>query len=201
MLAAAEELLEQRGLGAVTVDAIGSRAGVSKATIYRWWGSKEEIALEAFYLTLGGPAAIAADTGSLAGDLLGAVRARVRLLADRPSVGRTMAGLIAQGQEEPEFAAAYGRLVVEPLRVQARAAFQRAIERAEIRLDADVEAAIDLLFGGVYHRVWQSQGRLDDGFARALVEIVMNGIATPRGEPVGQVVGGGRKPPGQPKGR
>ena len=50
MLAGAEELLEARGLGAVSVDAIALRAGVSKATIYRWWGSKEEIALEAFYL-------------------------------------------------------------------------------------------------------------------------------------------------------
>lgn len=162
----------------MSVDAIAARAGVSKATIYRWWGSKEEIALEAFYVTLGGAAAIAADTGSLAGDMLAAVQARVRLLINRPSVARTMAGLIAQGQEDPEFAAAYGRLVVEPLRGQARAAFGRAFERGEIRPDTDVEAATDLLFGGIYHRVWQSQGRLDDQFARALVEIVMNGITT-----------------------
>ena len=176
MLAGAEELLEARGLGAVSVDAIALRAGVSKATIYRWWGSKEEIALEAFYLTLGGPAAIAADSGSLAGDMQAAILARVRLLSDRPSVARTMAGLVAQAQEDPEFAATYGRRVVEPLREQARAAFGRAVERGEIRPGTNVEAAIDLLFGGIYHRVWQSQGRLDEQFARALVEIVMNGI-------------------------
>ncbi|HYM80736.1 MAG TPA: helix-turn-helix domain-containing protein, partial [Candidatus Limnocylindria bacterium] len=47
ILDAAAELLLRRGLGAVSMDAVAERAGVSKATIYRWWPSKEMLALDA----------------------------------------------------------------------------------------------------------------------------------------------------------
>jgi AcrR family transcriptional regulator len=36
ILEAASELLLERGPGAVSMDAVAERAGVSKATIYRW---------------------------------------------------------------------------------------------------------------------------------------------------------------------
>jgi AcrR family transcriptional regulator len=35
--------------GAVSMDAVAERAGVSKATIYRWWPTKETLALDALY--------------------------------------------------------------------------------------------------------------------------------------------------------
>jgi AcrR family transcriptional regulator len=40
ILAAAGELLLEHGLDAVSMDVIAERAGVSKATIYRWWPTK-----------------------------------------------------------------------------------------------------------------------------------------------------------------
>ena len=46
ILEAAAELLLSRGLGAVSMDAVAETAGVSKATIYRWWPSKEMLALD-----------------------------------------------------------------------------------------------------------------------------------------------------------
>ena len=49
ILAAAAELLLERGLGAVSMDAVAEQAGVSKATIYRWWPTKETLALDALY--------------------------------------------------------------------------------------------------------------------------------------------------------
>lgn len=178
MLSAAGELLQEHGLGGVSVDAIAAKAGVSKATIYRWWGSKEEVALEALFGALGGGSALSADTGSLYGDLLAGVRARIRLLNANPSLARTQVGLVARGQEDPAFAETYRRMVVEPLREQARAAFRRAVQRGEIAGDADVEAALDLLFGAVYHRTWQSHGRLGGKFASSVVGIVVRGLAT-----------------------
>src|SRR5579863_10510261 len=49
ILEAAAELALERGLAAVSMDAVADRAGVSKATIYRWWPTKETLALDALY--------------------------------------------------------------------------------------------------------------------------------------------------------
>ena len=47
ILAAAMDLLFAQGLHAMSMDDVARRAGVSKATIYRWWPSKERLALDA----------------------------------------------------------------------------------------------------------------------------------------------------------
>ena len=83
ILEAAAELLLARGLSAVSMDAVAERAGVSKATIYRWWPTKETLALDALY-TSGPAAAPARDTGSLRGDLLSLLRPWARLASSRP---------------------------------------------------------------------------------------------------------------------
>jgi AcrR family transcriptional regulator len=49
ILGAAAALLLEHGLAAVSMDAVAARAGVSKATIYRWWPTKESLALDALY--------------------------------------------------------------------------------------------------------------------------------------------------------
>ncbi|MGH3252299.1 MAG: TetR/AcrR family transcriptional regulator, partial [Trebonia sp.] len=70
ILVAAAELLLDRGLAAVSMDAVAERAGVSKATIYRWWPTKETLALDALYTQWAAAAPAPRDTGSLRGDLL-----------------------------------------------------------------------------------------------------------------------------------
>ncbi|MDP9134132.1 MAG: TetR/AcrR family transcriptional regulator, partial [Actinomycetota bacterium] len=64
ILEAAAELLLLRGLGAMSMDEVAERAGVSKATIYRWWPSKEMLALDAL-LAWAAVRAPTRDTGSL----------------------------------------------------------------------------------------------------------------------------------------
>ncbi len=48
ILKAALHLLEHKPLRKVTADAIAQKAGVSKATIYKWWPNKSLVALDAF---------------------------------------------------------------------------------------------------------------------------------------------------------
>ena len=47
VLHAVDDLLVERGYGAVTLKGIAERAGVSRQTVYRWWSTKAEILLEA----------------------------------------------------------------------------------------------------------------------------------------------------------
>ena len=67
------------------MDAVAERAGVSKATIYRWWPTKETLALDALYTEWAAASPYARDTGSLRGDLLALLRPWARL-ASQPAV-------------------------------------------------------------------------------------------------------------------
>lgn len=70
VLSAAADLMLAGGFEHLTVEGIAAAAGVGKQTVYRWWGSKAEVVVEAIaekYLDvpIGGPA----DTGDLRADL------------------------------------------------------------------------------------------------------------------------------------
>ena len=49
ILCAAYELLREKPLPEITAAALAKRAGVSKATLYRWWPSKEAIVLDGYF--------------------------------------------------------------------------------------------------------------------------------------------------------
>ena len=48
ILSAAYRMLKDKGLTAISTPALAAEAGVSTATLYRWWPTKEAIALDAF---------------------------------------------------------------------------------------------------------------------------------------------------------
>ena len=182
ILAAAAELLLERGLGAVSMDAVAEQAGVSKATIYRWWPTKETLALDALYHEWAAARPAARETGSLRGDLLSLLRPWVRLVGKRP-YGRVIAALVAEAQSDPAFAEQYRERFVEPRRDQARPILQRAIERGELPATTDVELALDLLYGPLYHRLLHGHAPLNERFLRDVVDTVLAGLrATARGE-------------------
>ena len=175
VLDAAAELLLAHGLPAVSMDAVAERAGVSKATIYRWWPTKETLALDALYTEWATARPAARDTGSLRGDLLSLLRPWARLAVSRP-YARVIASLISEAQTDPTFAEEYRDRVVEPRRDQARAILRRAVDRGEIPAGTKVEVALDLLFGPLYHRLLHGHAPLNDTFVRNAVDMALNGI-------------------------
>jgi AcrR family transcriptional regulator len=178
ILRAAGELLLERDMNSISMDAVAERAGASKATIYRWWPSKELLALDALFSEWEPAGRDAHDTGTLAGDLTALLGPWVRQLAARP-YGRVIAALVMRAQNDPEFAEQYDARFVQPRRDQARAVFARAIDRGEVPSDTDVEVALDLLYGPIYHRVLHGHGELTDRFTRAVVDYVTAGASRP----------------------
>ncbi|MGH3246925.1 MAG: TetR/AcrR family transcriptional regulator, partial [Trebonia sp.] len=175
ILEAAAELLLDRGLAAVSMDAVAERAGVSKATIYRWWRTKEALALDALYTQWAAAAPAPRDTGSLRGDLLELLRPWAGLVRTGP-YARVVAALLTEAQADPVFAAQYRRHVVQPRRDQAREIFARAIGRGEVADRIDVEVALDLIYGPLYHRLLHGHAPLDDAFVRAAIDMALTGI-------------------------
>jgi AcrR family transcriptional regulator len=174
ILQAAADLLLDEGTARVSMDAVAERAGVSKATIYRWWPSKERLALDAL-LESAGTSRAPRHTGSLRGDLLALIRPWVREIRRRP-FGPVTAALVTAAQSDPAFAEDYRRHFVEQRRAPMRAAFERAIERGEAHADLDVEVALDVIYGPIYHRLLHGHAPLTERFAVGVVDLALAGI-------------------------
>src|SRR6478735_9683731 len=77
--AAAAELMLQRGFDRTTVDDVAAKAGVGKATVYRRWPSKEDLAVAAME-TLYTAEMPEPDTGSIRDDLTASYRAALEFV-------------------------------------------------------------------------------------------------------------------------
>src|SRR6202161_819003 len=83
LLDAAWAELTERGYDDLTVDAVATRAGTSRAVLYRRWPSKQDLVLATLVQHVKTDFVAAPDTGSLRGDVIGllklANKLRVRL--------------------------------------------------------------------------------------------------------------------------
>jgi AcrR family transcriptional regulator len=170
------ELLAERGFQAATMDAIATRAGVGKNTIYRRWGSKEELVADALH-------DLSAELDVLEGDdlysvLLHQLRDFTELFAD-PLLGRILPGLLGELQRNPDFALAYADRVVRPRREALVGVLREALDRGELRAGADAELIADLLVGPPFLRELFPFGLPDvpPGYAESLLETIWQGIA------------------------
>jgi AcrR family transcriptional regulator len=177
ILSAAIALLLDQGLHAMSMDDVAERAGVSKATIYRWWASKELLAVDALSTEWAAPLSTKQrDTGSLRGDLLAHFRPWIRQLNEKP-FGRVIAGLVAQAQTDPAFARLYREHFVQPRRDATRPLLLRAIARSEIAADTDLEVSLDLLYGPIYHRLLHRHAPLNDRFTQNVIDAVIKAMS------------------------
>lgn len=174
ILQATTELLAERGLAAMTIEEVAARARVGKASVYRRWPSKGTLAFDAFVTDFLKRQPVP-DTGTLRDDLLGLLRAWVRAVR-QPTTGRTLKGLIAEVQRDPELADAWRDRFVAPLRARHHAVLQRSIERGELVPEANTALLLDLLFGPAYHRLVHGHLPLNDAFVEDVVASVMAAV-------------------------
>ena len=175
VLHAADDLLVERGYAAVTVEGIAARAGVAKQTIYRWWPSKFDVLMDTFLQDAEGALRIP-DTGSTAGDLRQHLRQLARFLTQSPA-GKVMLALIGQAQHDEAMAAVFRRRFLDERRALDRSILERGLARGDIRPDTDLDLAIDLIYGPVYHRVLLTGLPVDPSYTDGLIDNVLAAIA------------------------
>jgi AcrR family transcriptional regulator len=154
--------LARHDLGGTTVDSIAVRAGVGKQTIYRWWPSKWAVILDALLCHAEREVVTHADTGPLAEHLAAFLVSSFRLLTGPDGNGPLLRALMAHAQMDPGFAVVWRDEFILPRR---RALLQLLLDHGE---HDDREAAVDLLFGGMWYRLLIEHGPLDDAYARRL---------------------------------
>jgi AcrR family transcriptional regulator len=171
ILKAANEVITAFGLNDMTIEGVAERAGVGKASIYRRWPSKGALAFDAVVDTVLASQPTP-DTGSLQGDLQFIARSWVRA-ANRRRGGRTVAGLIAEVQNDPDLATVWRERFVSRIRQERRLVVERSIARGEIPAGSDPELILDLLYGPLYHRYLNGHLSLSDAFARGVARMVV----------------------------
>ncbi len=167
VLAAAAQLLERDGWHALTIEAIAKQAGVSKATIYRWWPSKAAVLMDAL-LVASDELADFPDTGDAVQDIRLQLRSIIHLFT-QTSAGRGLLTLIAESQHDPQLAAALSHRVIAHRRSAATAVLKRGQRRGNLRADLDPAIAIDAIYGAIYYRLLVSHEPTTTDYADTLL--------------------------------
>jgi AcrR family transcriptional regulator len=174
VLDAAADLLIEGGLSAATIEAIAARAGVSKATIYKWWPSRGHVALDSLFNRT--RASMDVDAQATVEEALRQqVGALLDLLSD-PATGSLVRETVALAQSDPDLRSALVSQWLEPRRAIVERVLRRAVERGEIHADVDVAAAMDQLFGPLYYRLLFGHAPLEPELAATLVDQMLVGL-------------------------
>jgi AcrR family transcriptional regulator len=173
IVAAAAELLLARGFDKTTVDEVAARAGVGKATVYRRWPSKEDLAVSAME-SLYDAEFPEPDTGSIITDLAESYRG-VLAFVNSPEGAAFLRMSIAESIRDERIAALY-RSSTMRREEQSRLTFERAIARGEVRPDVDIDSAVQWLGGMITVRAVSGRPMPTVDEVDALVQFTLRGV-------------------------
>jgi AcrR family transcriptional regulator len=173
ILDATYELLKTIGFHQMSIEGVASRAGVGKATIYRWWISKGMLAVEAFMEALA-PSIAFRETGSARAD----IERQMKDLAEayRGRTGEILTEMIGFSQCDAEMREALFVGYLKPRREAAKAALQRGIDQREFLPNLDLEALVDALYGPLIYRMLTGYYPIDNNFVNQTRRVVFEGI-------------------------
>lgn len=172
VLAAAMEVLAEHGLARLTIAEVAARAGVNETTVYRRWGSREKLALDAM-LTASDEGIPVPDTGAVRTDLAAFARALADYLAT--PLGRAVVRGAVLGADDPALAESWQTFWQSRLD-QAGVIVRRAVERGELPADTDTALALELLCAPLQARAVLAHRTLDPTLPTRLADLVLDGL-------------------------
>ena len=178
VIEAALSELADRGYSALSLEGVARRAGVHKTTLYRRWGTREELVLEAM-LDRADQHISVPDTGSLRDDLLELARTAAANAAS-PEVAAMARVVAAESPRDRRLAGANRRFWTERLALDG-VIVERAIERGDVAAGTDPGMVIESVLGPIHLRLLLTGERVDQAFLEGIVDVVMDGVARSRG--------------------
>jgi len=144
VLAAARDLISERGYAGFSVDEVARRAGAGKTTIYRWYPTKADLFI-AIYTTERSASVPVPDTGNLVADLVQYTTSLWRFWASHPA-GAALRGLIAEAQGTSEALSALRDRFLPERTADVRRILTDAANRGELQAH-EVDDKISLWVG------------------------------------------------------
>ena len=166
-------LAEGNTIEALSIEAIATRAGVGKATIYRRWPGKDALLLDALRRLKG---IMPQPAGHSVRDdlvlLVGAVGQNID-----PRAAKIMPCLVPEVNRSPDHFQLYQN-IIEPRRKLMREVLRRGIAEGELRADLDIELTMALLTGPMLmQRMLRWHPELDDRILpERIVDSVLEGV-------------------------
>jgi AcrR family transcriptional regulator len=166
------EELARLDYGGLTFERIAARAGVNKTTLYRRWPKKAEL-VRASLIALTESVSPGPTSGSVREDLLEISRQLVKFAASLD--GQSLLRLRLMKHPEPELAA-----IAQALHARQQGERERlvaaAIDRGELRPDADPRMLVDMLGGALQIRLLFRNERVDDLIIARMVDALLDGV-------------------------
>lgn len=162
------------GFEGMSMEGVAAAAGVSKATLYRRYASKEEMVVS--IVSSLRPPGPPPDQGSVLADLAKLVSGQQERTGDMGA--RVVPKLIAAALTTPDLREVLSERMIDPFRAVLAEIVRRGIQRGELRADLDIETAVDLLHGPLVYRLilagGDPSGLGDD--ARRMLPMVIAGL-------------------------
>jgi AcrR family transcriptional regulator len=143
---------------------------VHRATLYRRWGSKEELVADAL-ATQAARYIPMPDTGSLVEDLRLLTHAVVASITSQPGEG-LLRTLVSDAGRVPGIAAA-GRTFWDQRFTLARGVLDRAVRRGELPADSDTSLLVELLVAPLFLRHLVTGRPLDPAYADRVTQTLI----------------------------
>jgi AcrR family transcriptional regulator len=171
--AAAAELMLLRGFERMTVDDVAAKAGVGKATVYRRWPSKDDLAVAAM-AEIYASEMPDVDTGSIRTDLKQSLVTALSFV-NSPRGAAYLRTSMAEAVRDERIAALY-RASAERVEKNAAKMYERAIARGEVRRDIDVALVVQWIGGLIGIRAITRRPLPDVEDVDALVDFTLRGV-------------------------
>ncbi|HMA93081.1 MAG TPA: TetR/AcrR family transcriptional regulator [Polyangiaceae bacterium] len=165
VLDAVREQLKHGSLCGMTMEGIARQAGVGKQTIYRWWPSVAEVALEALIEEAGEQCPLP-ETGSMRGDLKAFLSGTFLVVTQR--TGSLLRCLMVEAQKNPEFRTRFREQFIR----SRQEALTTLLRRYDSR-PTDTYPIVDIVYGSLWYRLLVGHQPLDDALAEQLADVVV----------------------------
>lgn len=173
---AARAILATEGFEGLTFEAVASRAGVAKTTIYRRYVDRTALVVEIAQELVDAQAE--PDTGTLAGDLFMALWGTAQIFAD-PLVAAMMAAVVGQMGHDAVLAEAMRSAVIARRVSMMGRVFERAMARREIPSDTEWWLHTQRVVGPLFMRVLLTHEPIDREFVAKVVVLETRSLGLP----------------------
>lgn len=171
-IAAASDLIIERGVGALSIEEVAARSGVAKTTIYRHWPERASLIIDTVNATfehVGTP-----DTGTLRGDFEAFFHGMVRAdLSGR--VGQLMPCIIEAAGRDAEIETLLER-IKEARERPVRTIVRRAQARGELPADLDERVVIGTIVGPIVFRKLIQRLPVDAAYVQGCLDVAIAGL-------------------------